>query len=139
MEKGTNFIMMIQGGVCGCNESSIISKLAEQVKQGVPGPPGVDGKPGMTGVPVFFLFSLNREKFIEIKFCVCRGHRVLADRPDHKVQLETKVIVEILGPSAKKGHWVRKANRVVMDFPAFPEIQDLLDRQVWPTGPPSPK
>ena len=84
-------------------------------------------------------FFLNREKFIEIKFCVCRGHRVLADRPDHKVQLETKVIVEILDPSAKKGHWVRKANRVVMDFPAFPEIQDLLDRQVWPTGPPSPK
>jgi hypothetical protein len=40
------------GGVCGCNESSIIAKLAEQVKQGAPGPPGVDGKPGMTGIPV---------------------------------------------------------------------------------------
>ncbi|XP_046439559.1 semaphorin-5A-like isoform X3 [Daphnia pulex] len=36
------------GGVCGCNESSIIAKLAEQVKQGAP---GVDGKPGMTGIP----------------------------------------------------------------------------------------
>jgi hypothetical protein len=40
------------GGVCGCNESSIIAKLAEQVKQGATGPPGVDGKPGMTGIPV---------------------------------------------------------------------------------------
>jgi hypothetical protein len=40
------------GGVCGCNESSIIAKLAEQVKQGAP---GVDGKPGMTGIPVISL------------------------------------------------------------------------------------
>lgn len=49
----------LQGGACGCNETSIIARLAEQVKQGAP---GVDGKPGMPGLPVssfvfvFFFF-----------------------------------------------------------------------------------
>lgn len=42
-----------QGGACGCNETSIIVRLAEQVKQGAP---GVDGKPGMPGLPVSSLF-----------------------------------------------------------------------------------
>ena len=96
------------GGVCGCNESSIIAKLAEQVKQGALGPPGVDDKPGLTGIPVlsrrndiFFFFKFNH-----LFLVACIGSlrsKVRWDRLELKAQLERKENAAIPDRLAKKG------------------------------------